>query len=190
IFVGLVALAPWVAGIILYFSRAWLIEQIKASVQHKFNEQLEELRSDLRKNEEKFKADLQSKEAEIAAFRTSVLSGSANRQALTDKRRLEAVERVWAAVNDFAQLKSLAQTMAIVNFDAIAKRADDPKMQMMLEVMGGGIETSAMPKNVARDEEPFLPELAWAYFEAYTTILYGSLARYKVLRLGEKDAEK
>jgi hypothetical protein len=153
-----------------------------------FNEQIERVRSELRRNEEQFKADLQGKEAQISALRNSVLSGSANRQALADKRRLEAVEKVWIAVNDFAMLKSLAQTMALLNFDKIAERADDPKMQTFLQMVGGGVELDTSLKNVARDEEHFLPELAWAYFEAYKTILYSALARYKVLRLGEKDA--
>ena len=36
----------------------------------------------------------------------------------------------------------------------------------------------------------FLPELAWAYFNAYTTILYGSLIRYSILKIGLDDAAK
>jgi hypothetical protein len=63
------------------------------------------LRAELRKNEESFKSDLRDKEAEISTLRTNILSGSAGRQALLDKRRFEAVEKVWANVNDLAQLR-------------------------------------------------------------------------------------
>jgi hypothetical protein len=40
---------------------------------------------------ENLRAELRTKEAEISALREGVLSGRANRQALLDKRRLEAV---------------------------------------------------------------------------------------------------
>ena len=43
-------------------------------------------------------------------------------------------------------------------------------------------------KNVALNEQPFLPELAWAYFGAYSTILRSNWLRYKILRIGLDDA--
>jgi hypothetical protein len=45
-------------------------------------------------------------------------------------------------------------------------------------------------KNVARDEQPFLSELAWAYFAAYRSILYGNLLRYQLLKAGLDNADK
>jgi hypothetical protein len=41
-----------------------------------------------------------------------------------------------------------------------------------------------------QEEQPFLPELAWAYFAAYTTILYGSFLRFKVLTTGLNESDK
>ncbi len=35
--------------------------------------------------------------------------------------------------------------------------------------------------------KPFLPELAWAYFVAYKTILYGSLVRFSALKSAVLD---
>jgi F0F1-type ATP synthase membrane subunit b/b' len=85
IFVGIVALAPWAMLVAAYFGRQWLVERIRRAVQHQFDERIEELRSDLRKSEEQFKADLQGKESEIATLRSTLLSGRASRQALVDK---------------------------------------------------------------------------------------------------------
>lgn len=119
----------------------------------------------------------------MAALRTAVLTGSASRQALLDKRRFEAVEKVWTAINDLAQLRSLSATMAILNYKVIAKEADTPKMQEFLSVIGATAPTDINQlKNVARDEQPFLTELAWAYFHAYRSILYMNLARYTALK--------
>ena len=45
-------------------------------------------------------------------------------------------------------------------------------------------------KNIARDERPFVPEIAWAYFSAYTTVLYFSLLRLETLKSGMEDPQK
>ena len=60
---------------------------------------------------------------EAAALRDLALSGLANRQALLDDRRLEAVERIWPAVGGFACAKGMAATMSIMKFEASAKAA-------------------------------------------------------------------
>jgi hypothetical protein len=174
----------------IFVARNWFKARIEKGVQHHFDVQIEDVRAELRKSEERFKSELRDKEAEIATLRNTVLAGSASRQALLDKRRFEAVEKVWTAVNDLAQLKYISSTMAILNFKAIAKRSTDPKMQQFLSLIGAGAPELDKIKNVARDERPFLPELAWAYFNAYTTILYASLARYKVLSAGVDEPEK
>jgi hypothetical protein len=174
----------------IFVSRNWLVAWISNSVQHRFNVQIEELRAELRKNEERFKSDLRDKEAEISTLRNNVLSGSAGRQALLDKRRFEAVEKIWANVNDLGRLKSFAGWMAVLNYKAIAREARDPKMQQLLEIMGSAAPDIRQLKNVSRDERPFLPELAWAYFTAYSTILYGIHARFMILRTGMENPEK
>ena len=91
-------------------------------------------------------------------MRNNVFAGSAGRQALFDKRRFEAVERVWNAVNDLAQLKGLSGFMAILKFEAVAKEASDPKMQDFLATFRGMVPNDAEKlMNVARNEQPFLP---------------------------------
>jgi hypothetical protein len=180
------ALAPF--GI--FIARHWIIAFISKGVQHQFDRQIEEVRSDFRVSEERLKSNLRDRESEIATLRSSVLAGSAGRQALLDKRRFEAVEKIWIAVNDLAQLKGLSGMMAVLNFKAMAKEAADPRMQNVLSILGAAVPDFQKLKNVARDERPFLPELAWAYFAAYRTILYGSFARFTVLKTGVNEADK
>jgi hypothetical protein len=151
---------------------------------------LEELRAELRKNEERVKSDLRDKEDEISTLRKSVLSGSAGRQALLDKRRFEAVEKVWTNVNELARLKGFSAMMALLNYKAVAKEAHDPRMQQVLTVIDAGAPDVENLPNVAKNERPFLPELAWAYFTAYSTILYGIYARYMMLKTGLEDPEQ
>jgi hypothetical protein len=93
--------------IALVIFRSGIADWITKGIQHEFDVKLENLRTTLRNNEEQFKSDLRDKEAEIVALRDSVLSGSANRQTLLDKRRFGAVEKIWTAINDMGQFKNL-----------------------------------------------------------------------------------
>ena len=78
-------------------------------------------------------------------------------------RSFEAVERVWSAVNDLSQLKMLSGMMAVLKFKEVAKESGTPKMQEFLSLIGKGApDPKDLKLNVARHEEPFLPELAWA----------------------------
>lgn len=180
-----VAIFLWLlASAVIFIFRHWIIAWVSAGVQHRFDIKIEEVRTELRKAEANFNGLLRNREAEIAALRNSVLSGSFSRQAMLDKRRFEAVEKVWAAVNDLALLKSLSAWMAVLNVKAMAQDIGNPKMQQFLSVVGASAPDPKSLKNIARDERPFLPELAWAYFSAYTTILYGGLQRYSALKNG------
>jgi hypothetical protein len=134
---------------------------------------------------------LRDRESEIAILRNAVLAGSASRQALLDKRRFEAVERIWKAVNDMARLKGLSSMMAIMKVKEVAKEVSNPKMQQVLSMIGANAPDIAdLNNNIARDERPFLPDLAWAYFSAYSTILYGNFLVYQILKAGVEDFEK
>src|SRR5215471_435493 len=82
------------------------------------------------------KSDLRTKEAEISALREGVLSGRANRQALLDKRRLEAVEKIWASVIALGPAKVVSAKMSIINYDVVAKRiSTDPKLREAMELL-------------------------------------------------------
>lgn len=174
----------------IFAARNWLLARITRGVEHQFNVKIEGVRTDLRKNEEHFKSELRDKEAEISTLRTNVLSGSANRQGLLDKRRFDAVERVWTAMNDLAPLKNLSSMMAILNMKAIAKEVLDPKMQRFLSVLDAIAPNPAQLKNAARDERPFLPDLAWAYFHAYHTIVLSGLLRLNTFKIGLENPEQ
>ena len=180
----LIAVGIGPAGFILKF---W----ITASVEHTFNEKLETIRADLGKQAEKFTSQLRAKETEIAALRDGVLSGRANRQALLDKRRLEAVERIWSAVVDLAPFKNVSAMMASIKFDAAAKRAPhDAKLRMLFEIILQPVSGTEFPTSSAQKEMPFISPMAWAYFSAYQTIVGFAFAQAKMLELGVGDAGK
>jgi hypothetical protein len=108
-----------------YFGKKWIETNVETSVQHKFDEKLEATKSDLR-----------AKEADISALRDMVLSGSAQRRALLDNRRLVAVERVWAAVGKLAPFVMASASMARIKFDVAARYAPtDPNFRKIFDAM-------------------------------------------------------
>jgi hypothetical protein len=77
--------------------------------------------------------------------------------------------------------------MAILKFDAVAKDVQNPKMQQFLDLI---TPDAPKQKNIACDERPFVPEIAWAYFSALTTVLNFSHARLKVLKSGVENPQE
>jgi hypothetical protein len=180
----------------IFAGRNLIKASIERSVQHKFDEKIEGVRTEFHKNEEQFKSYLRSKEIEISALRDGVLSGRMQRQALLDKRRIDAVERVWAAVIALAPYKFVSMSMAMINFDAAAKEAPrNANLRKFFQTIGncaplptGGVAAGAT--NFANTERPFVSPLAWAYFSAYQTIVLISYTQAKILELGIEEADK
>lgn len=175
--------------IVLFCSRQWLITKITSSVEHKFNREIEVVRSEYKKAEAQFVSDLKSKEQSISALRDSVLLIRSQRQSLVDKRKIEAVDKLWASVVEYSKLKSLAASMAIVNFDYAASNVNsDPKVKLFFaeiaKLSPGIIEASGL------SERPFVSKVTWAYYQAFVSVLNSALARAKALELGIPNAHK
>jgi hypothetical protein len=65
-----------------------------------------------------------------------VLSGTAQRKALLDKRKLEAVERIWVSLSRLAPLATVSRSMRHMNFEEAAKRTpNEPNLRLVFELM-------------------------------------------------------
>lgn len=175
---------------VLIATLAWLFRSVietrlRASVQHEFNEKLETFRADLRKSEETFKADLRAKESQIESLRSGALSGLIGRQVILDKRRIEAIEQLWDAVEKLAQLKMPALMMASVEYEeALKHAAQDQKFRKFFETIANTCPPEKLQKTDAHRSRPFVSELAWALFSAYQAILLGTVAKLHILKNG------
>lgn len=175
----------------IFFGRNWLKANIENSVRHKFDERIEGIRTELRKSEEKLKSELRSKELEISTLRDVVLSGRANRQALFDKRQMEAVERLWAAFIALNPYKTVSASMSRIKLERAAERAPhEPNLRKFFEMIRNLAPVPKTSDNPVENEQPFLSPLAWAYFSAYRAVVMNAYATAKVLELGiDKSTE-
>lgn len=173
-------------GIAVFAGRNWLKAWIQSGVEYRFNSRLEELRAELRRSEEELKSQLRIKETEITALREGVLSGRTQRQALVDKRRIEAVEKLWSGIVALSPYKGLSASVAVLNVDALARRSDDPKIKLFIAAVATAVkrDPEALSNNPATNERPFVSALAWAYFFSYLTIVSIAFASLKLAEVG------
>lgn len=175
---GLLAILAWL-------SRNLILTRLKASVQHEFDEKLETLRTDLRKSEESFKADLRAKETQIEVLRSGALSGLVSRQVALDKRRLEAIDKLWAGIDALGPLKWAASMMATFKFDKSVKLASqDQKVRDFFATVGASVDPKQMQEVDVHESRPFVSELAWALFSAYQAIVGYAVAQLQLLKMG------
>ena len=156
----------------LWLLRSLIITRLKASVQHEFNQKIENLKSSLRESEESFKSELRLKETQIEALRSGALSGLASRQAVLDERRILAVDQIWSAVQRLAPAKSISATIAILKFEEALKLSANKKVSReMFKTLSGKIDYQKVKDTKeAETARPFLSDMAWALYSAYQSI--------------------
>ena len=194
---GLLALVLYLGTLVGVFAgRNWLQAWVQRWATHGFDTKLEQLRAELRAKEEELKSDLRVKESEITALRDGVLSGRTQREALIDKRRIEAVDGLWQAYMALAPLVMSSALMTSIKFDAAAAAsARNPKARELFETLSkiGGDPDEKIKKLgevPAKAQQPFVSPMAWAYFSAYQSIILYAYMRLRILGIGmEKPSE-
>ena len=164
-------------GLVLWLCRNLIETRLKRSVKHEFDTKLESLRSELRKNEELFIADLRTKDAEITALRGSVMTAMANRQVALDKRRLEAVDQIWSSVTALAPAKGISSVIAALKYEnAVDMAASNEKIRQMFTRIGSDFDIMKIDISNSTKAQPFVSPMAWALFSAYkATLMYATL---------------
>lgn len=173
-------LAAALLGTCVWMGRIWLKQSIDRSVTAKFDRQLEQLKSELR-----------VREAKTEALQNYVLSGRAGRQSLIDKRRIEALERLWRATLELGVFKSAAVNISILKVDALEKAlAKNPSLRTAIEVFRGGDHTEQLKDLSGGVERLFVPERCWALYSALKSLLVFCYMKMWAVTQGLPDSEK
>ena len=180
---GALAGAGWLLRVPL---KRW-IERAIAVV---FDEKLEKVKSDFRQEEEKLSAELRARAAEIEALRSGAFVNFASRQAELGRRRLLAIERVWAEVTELSKYRYLSTYAESLNVDAIIEAtsksaADRQKMSDFATLLLGNlVDPKAQPYEAsAIKERPFVPELTFALFMSYRQVVLWPYLLLQSIRL-------
>jgi hypothetical protein len=155
-------------------------------VQRRFDEQMERLRSDLRKTEESFRSDLRAKEHQIKSLSDTTLALRSSRQTALDARRLVAVERLWAAKAKLDTLKMSAKLMETIDFKKAARETThDANARKLFSIFDRMDAFAKMASGTSVEpERPFLTPVVWAAFSAYQAVLMQAMVQIKFLATG------
>ena len=172
-------------GIALLLGRNLIMTRLKNSVEHEFNNKLELIRTKLRENEEQFKAELRSKEAEMATLRSGAMTAMASRQIALDKRRLAAVDQLWSAFTALWPAKSISLMVSGCKFDEVVEEsARNPKFREVFGMIGNSDDVKKIDFIGATRARPFVSPMAWAIFSAYQAIVMQGVAKHELIKAG------
>lgn len=162
---------------------------IASLVQHRFDTKIEELKSELRRNEEQFAAQLRAKEQELQSLTDTTLSLRSRRHEALDARRLQAVEKLWASKIAIDRMRTVASMVSLLKWEEVLKEVEsgDPSIKEFAAVVDklGGIDFQTEGQEIsAQSEHPFLPPDVWVPFSAYQRIMLDSAVRIKAVAMG------
>lgn len=149
-----------------------LITKLTKSVQHKFDINLAVINS-----------ELQEKSAELNSLRDSLLNGSVNRQNLLYEYKVKAVEEVWNNVIALSPAKKVSAILSSVKYDEVLKLgATNPKVSEMFKMLDKDSNHDYFLSYSTPKARPFISELSWALFSAYSSILAIAVMRIEALK--------
>lgn len=185
----LYTIASGLASAALVGFGAWLLRaviqtRLRAAVEHEFNTKLAALQSDLRQRDERHKDDLREKAVEIQALQNDALAARARRQGATDKRKLEAIDQLWAGITALRPATVSPRIWTKFNYaKCLTEAAKNPKFRAAFAALGSAGE-AAVKETRGEEARPHVTKLAWAYFEAYRAIIGFYVARLIQLQNG------
>lgn len=155
--------ASVVLGFVVWLSKNIIITRLTSSVKHEYNAQLENL-----------KAELRGKSEEIASIRDMALASAKGHSNAIEIRKLEAIDDLWRGFLEFKKCSGPLQTIAHLNKKNVAKRVTEPKLQMFLATLFPDITKKLQDEIIdkAAQAEPWVSRLAWAYYAAYSGMVY------------------
>ena len=159
-----------VAVVVVWAMRIWLKSAIEQGIRQTFERDLEA-----------FKSDLRARESRLNTLQNALLSGRAGRNALIEKRQIEAVEAVWAEVVRLRPATIAAMSVKMLKFDVIDRRIDqEPNLATMLESLKGKMSLEDISASNVAICEPFVSAVLWSRFSAYRSVLVYAVSKLEL----------
>lgn len=170
---------------VLWLARHLIATRLTKSVEFEFNAKLDALRAEQRKAEEQLKAEIRAKEAQIASLQSGALAAMLSRQQAYDKRRLEAVDQIWAAVQALAPARTVATFMSLVKWESAAAEVErNPQSRKFFEMLGQGFDPKQIDLSMAHKARPFVTSIVWAAYSAFSAVCMHGALRQMALKFG------
>lgn len=163
-------------GAAVWFGREWIGGWLSRSIQHTYDTKLETVRAELR-----------AREAEIAALREGALASVNTRNSTLIQKRVEAVDRIWAAVIELNKHTMAVKWLQSVKFEEASAQVErDPKVKEFFATLhrtsGGTVDFNLEQK--PEHARPYVSEYVWALYSTYSTVIMLANVKMKLLSDG------
>ncbi len=165
-------------AVLIFLSRNFIVTRLTNAVKHEYDRKLEVL-----------KADLSKKEKEIEGLRQVGFSGLQQRQTVFFNKQVEAVELLWKATCKLYLGKPLSEMMLRVKTEEVSKKiSQDANLQRFFKYISMHTDMEKMAEVDAQPARPFVSKLAWAYYSAYSSIIWHYVLQAKLFENGLGDS--
>lgn len=168
--------------------REWIGVRLFHSVKAEYDAKIAGLQSELRQSEERQRATLAERRGEIEALRSGALSAMTSRQMAVDGKRIEAIDLLWETIVDLRGAKGAAGLLSRLRFDELQKHVPtNPVAYGAFKRMNDDLKPLFAKTKEAERARPYVTDMAWALFIAYTAVASVPMARLWVLELKITD---
>ena len=153
-----------VLGSIGYFLRETITKIFTRSVEHRFDEKLEQTKADFRANEREIEAQISASEQELKYVSEFLATKKRERDTLIQAKRIEAAEIALRTCNVYAKLAMAVETMKIMDIEALSRRTKEPEIQEFFKTLLVSMNVDELME-IALNTEQTLPSL---YLDEYS----------------------
>lgn len=179
-----------ILALIGFIARAWLVERIKGSIKHEYDDKLEKLRSSLKAQADQNLTNLKS-EIDRQADKLKISAASmSDVQKATISKKVEAVDAVWLGFIQLSEAFPGALYLTdIFTDDEMKGFYSSPSMSRYSSEVPSLREGDFISTGFAAVQSfrPHLGEYAWAIYVTYRTIMGRSIY---LLKAGQTDESR
>jgi hypothetical protein len=161
---------------------AWLYREtvgryLAQAIGGHFAEKLARLTSELHRSEQTLQTELQAKQRQIDALYASVAAARSGRQTLIEKRRLDAIERIWKAAVRISFKSTVPRMLEGVKLEVMLKATGSDReartrfFKVLDDALGATAFTQSPNQAPTMEERPFVSPVVWAYYSAYNSVV-------------------
>lgn len=133
---------------------------------------IEEIKAHFAHELEYLKSELSAKSKEVEALRAASLGARAARQALLDKRRLEAVDQIWSTIKELASGKLAVNMLPFLRDNPWAMESTtNPYIAELLKSLAIKPLVDGNLENQAHGARPYVSPTAWGLFSVYASVI-------------------
>ena len=171
---------------LVYFFRSAILRFINDRISLASKRELQSRQHEFEERFDKARRDFESIQSTQEKFLTAFLETSSERMKAVSKREIEAAEAIWASVDKLNQLLLPATTADMMKFDAIdgLKGLDRARFQEFAGLFTKGLTPEFMKEANCQWTRLYVNETAWAFYQAYLTILLSGSLRMMAVEAG------